>query len=138
MTDTPAIPAAEWSESDEGSRSLVASSAGANAELEVPDKGDAFLMVKEHGYQGGMIVSPDGARAAIAVLSRWLAECKPATAGAGHPPARVQWDAEPAGWMALTTTTANWRGFRYRLIGGEWHRMFELTETDLATVGAST
>lgn len=116
------IPAAEWSESDEGVRSLVALSGDARAEFEPPSDGDGYLMLKEHGYAGGVLMSADAARAAIAVLSRWLAESRPEPAD--HPPAIVEGD--PDGMDVVSDSMRNYRGFRYIRICGRWVRTHQL------------
>lgn len=118
------IPAAEWSESDEGAKALVASSAGAEAELEVPKdgKGDAWLCVNEHGDQGSVLVSADGARATIAVLTRWLKETLPEPAG--HPPHLL--DREPEGMVVVTDSMREYRGWRYIRCGDKWHRTHQI------------
>lgn len=120
------IPAA-WSESDEGSRSLVASIADARAEFEPPadGKSEGFLMVHENGHHQGLLLSADGARAAVAVLIRWLAESAPAVAE--HPPATIEAEL-PEGFEKISGVLANYRGWRYLLADRKWHRTHQIQE----------
>lgn len=121
------IPAAEWSESDEGARSLVASSAGATAEFEPPEDGKAegFLLTREHGQHQGVWLSADTARASIAVLMRWLSESSPAVAD--HPPATIEAEL-PEGFKQISGVLADYRGWRYLLANRKWHRTHKLPE----------
>lgn len=120
------IPAAEWSESDEGARSLVAKSGEATVEFEPPadPRGEGFIFVREHGHHAGLILSADGARATVAVLTRWLAETEPQRAD--HPPHLL--DDEPDGMVFVSDSMREYRGFRYIRVGGKWQRTHQIPE----------
>ena len=67
-----------WAEDEEGASTVRAVVGESRAELECcPGRdGDRFLYLDgENRYHGGLFLSPDGMRAVVAVLSKWLGEC---------------------------------------------------------------
>ena len=66
-----------WAEDEEGAKTVRAVVGESRAELECcPGRdGDRFLYLDGENRHGGMFLSPDGMRAVVAVLSKWLGEC---------------------------------------------------------------